>query len=247
MKTLKIVAIIPARLESTRLSRKLLRDLCGKTILHRTCEAVSNTKLFDEIWVACDHEQLFLEATEKGYKAMMTSPTHESGTDRIAEVANVIDADIYINIQADEPFINKDALQKVIQLFSLHQGIDVASLKRPIQDVAQVQDPNCVKVVTNEEGRALYFSRSPIPYDRDGTGKVMYFQHIGVYGFTKAALLRFPTLKTTILEQTERLENLRMLEYGFQIYLANIDHVGISIDTEEDLIRARNFIETRLP
>lgn len=244
MKSPKVVAIIPARLESTRLSQKLMRDLAGKTILHRTCEAVSNTQLFDEVLVACDHDILFLEATQKGFKAMMTSVSHESGTDRIAEVAMSIDADIYINIQADEPFISKDALQKVIQTFSLHKDVDVASLKRRIENADQISNPNCVKVVTNGDGKALYFSRSPIPYDRDGKGQADYFQHIGVYGFTKEALLRFPTLKTTKLERTEKLENLRMLEHGYNIFLAEIEHVGISIDTEDDLKRARAFLQT---
>lgn len=241
----KVVAIIPARLDSTRLSRKLLQDLEGKTILHRTCEAVTDTGLFDEVWVACDHELLYSEAVNNGFNAMMTSVAHESGTDRIAEVALKIESDIYVNVQADEPFISHEALQGVIELFSLHHDIDVASLKRVIPDVEQVNNPNCVKVVTSENGKAIYFSRSPIPYDREGKGGVTYFQHIGVYGFTKSALLRFPNLKPTFLERTEKLENLRMIENGLNIYLANIEHVGISIDTQEDLDNARMYLRRK--
>jgi 3-deoxy-manno-octulosonate cytidylyltransferase (CMP-KDO synthetase) len=239
---MKIVAIIPARLESTRLPRKLLCDLEGKSILHRTCEAVANTSLFDEVWVACDHELLREEATRFGFKAVLTCPNHESGTDRIAEVAKEIKGDIFINVQADEPFIDKVALEKVISLFQAKENIDVATLKRRIDLDEQIYNPNCVKVVTNENGKAIYFSRAPIPFDRDGKGKATYFQHIGVYGFTRAALLRFTTLKPTWLEQIEKLENLRMLENDFEIYVDEIEHVGISIDTQEDLVKARAFL-----
>jgi 3-deoxy-manno-octulosonate cytidylyltransferase (CMP-KDO synthetase) len=240
---MKVVALIPARLASSRLPQKLMKVLHGKTIIRRTYEAVVATNLFSDVIVVCDDEMILNEITQHGGKAMMSARTHESGSDRIAEIATTLDADIIVNIQGDEPFIEKEALEKVIQLFS-NPDAQVTSLKKRITDFNQIQNPNCVKVVTDLQGKALYFSRSAIPFDRDGKGDVAYYQHIGVYAYRKEALLNFTQMPVSALETVEKLENLRMLENGMSIYLAEIDHVGISIDTEEDFAKAESYLDT---
>lgn len=237
----KIIALIPARLESTRLPRKLLKRLDGKSIIVRTYEAVVETNLFDDVIVVCDDQLLVHEIEMKNGKAVLSNKNHESGSDRIAEIASELDADIIINIQGDEPFIEREALQKVIDLFQ-HPEVEVATLKKKITDIEQINNPNCVKVVTTSNGKALYFSRAPIPYDRDQLGHATYYQHIGVYGFRKDVLLKFTKMPPSELEMIEKLENLRMLENGIQVFLAEVNHIGISIDTEEDFIRAEQFI-----
>jgi len=238
----RIIALIPARLESSRLPRKLLRDLGGKSILRRTCEAVLQSGLFTEVIAVCDDALLVDALSPYGIQTRLSSKTHESGTDRIAEAARDVEADLVINVQADEPFMDAEALRKVIALFD-DPLTDVATLKMKLNDPEQIQNPNRVKVVTNADGLALYFSRAAIPFHRDGPAGVGYYQHIGVYGFRKEALLRFASLPPTTLEQTEKLENLRMLEYGFRVRVAEIDHAGISIDTLEDLSRAETYIQ----
>lgn len=240
---MNVVALIPARLASSRLPQKLLKVLHGKTIIRRTYEAVVATNLFSDVIVVCDDEKIWNEITQHGGNAMMSSTTHESGSDRIAEIASKLDADIIVNIQGDEPFIEKEALGKVIQLFS-NPDAQVTSLKKRITDINQIQNPNCVKVVTDLQGKALYFSRSPIPFDRDGKGDVQYYQHIGVYAYRKEALLKFTQMPISTLETIEKLENLRMLENGMSIYLAEIEHVGISIDTEEDFVKAESYLDS---
>jgi len=239
---MRVIALIPARLESTRLPRKLLRMLDGITILRRTFEAVLATELFDEVIVVCDNQLLCDEMMKYNYRFMLSQKEHESGTDRIAEAALNLDADIIVNVQADEPFIEKQALQKVIDLFQ-NPLVEIASLKKQITEESQINNPNCVKVVTDAQGKALYFSRSAIPYNRDHSEAVAYFQHIGVYAFRKDVLLKFANLPPSPLEQIEKLENLRMLENGLSVYLAEIEHVGISIDTEEDLLKAISYLQ----
>jgi 3-deoxy-manno-octulosonate cytidylyltransferase (CMP-KDO synthetase) len=241
---MKAIALIPARLESTRMPRKLLRLLGGITVLQRTCEAVQATGLFERVLAVCDHEALTEPLQKAGLEFMLSARTHESGTDRIAEAAAALDEPLIVNVQADEPFVTRGVLAPVLEL--LHrEEVDIASLKTRLTDPDQIRDPNRVKVVTNAEGRALYFSRAPIPFDRDGKGMAQWFQHVGVYGFRREALLRFAALPPSPLEQVERLENLRMLEHGFRVYLAEIGHAGIAIDTEEDLLRAEKWLRSR--
>ncbi len=238
---IKAIALIPARLESTRLPRKLLKMLNGKSIIVRTYEAVIRSGLFIDVIVVCDHQLLVDEMVLNGGKAILSQQSHESGSDRIAEIARGLNAEIIVNIQGDEPFIEKESLQKVIDLFQ-HPEVEVATLKKKITDIEQINNPNCVKVVTDINGKALYFSRAAIPYDRDQEGYAPYFQHIGVYGFRKEVLLKFTSLPPSALEMMEKLENLRMLEHGISVFLAEINHVGISIDTEDDFARAESFI-----
>lgn len=234
---MKIVAIIPARYASERLPRKLMLPLGNRTVLQRTYEAVKNSNLFDEVWVACDHEELEESITSMGGLVYRSQQEHASGSDRIAEAAKHIEADIIVNVQGDEPFIANESLQQVLTLFE-NSEVQVASLRCPITDLQEFTNPNCVKVVVSTTQKALYFSRAPIPYDRDGASTLSAYRHIGIYAYRRAALFQFTQWPASSLEQIEKLENLRLLENGMDIYLNIINQHSISIDTEADYQRA---------
>lgn len=240
---MKIIAVIPARYDSTRFPGKLMKDLAGKTVIRRTYEATVNTKLFDDVFVVTDSDLILHEIQSHGGKAVKSIKSHESGSDRIAEAVQDIDADVVINVQGDEPFINKDNLIKLIEIFKNDtlKKVDLASLMTPIKQWKDVENPNNVKVVVDNDQMALYFSRAVIPYPREKDTGVVYYQHLGIYAFTKAALLEFTTLPMGILEASEKLEQLRYLENGKRIKMAITDHVGIGIDTFEDLERAKQM------
>lgn len=237
----KIIAMIPARYEASRFPGKLLKVLEGKSIIARTYEAVLDSKLFDEVYVVADHTAIQEEMERIGARVIMSSKQHESGTDRIAEAVEQLPCDIVINVQGDEPFISREALQKVIDLFQ-NKEVQIASLMMPIDDEEKIKNPNCVKVVVDQQCKALYFSRSPIPYLRDQTEPVQYFQHIGVYGYKKETLLKITKLTQSPLEKIEKLENLRMLENGLEIFLDSVQEIGIAIDTPEDFIKAQQYL-----
>lgn len=238
---MKIIAVIPARYASTRFPAKLMQDLGGKTVILRTFEAAVNTQLFDDVFVVTDSDLIFKEIEKNGGKSIMSIKEHESGSDRIAEAIENLDVDVVVNVQGDEPFINKEPLQKVIEVFKndLEKKVDLASLMREITDWEAIENPNNVKVIVDQNGLALYFSRSVIPYPREKNVGVRYFQHIGIYAFRKAALMDFYRLPMQSLEASEKLEQLRYLEYGKKIKMVETTHVGIGIDTPEDLERAR--------
>lgn len=238
---MKIIAVIPARYASTRFPAKLMQDLGGKTVILRTYEAAVNTALFDDVFVVTDSDLIFKEIEKNGGKAIMSLKEHESGSDRIAEAVENLDVDIVVNVQGDEPFINKEPLQKVIEVFKndSEKKVDLASLMREISDWEAIENPNNVKVIVDQNGLALYFSRSVIPYPREKNVGVRYFQHIGIYAFRKAALMDFYRLPMQSLEASEKLEQLRYLEYGKKIKMVETTHVGIGIDTPEDLEKAR--------
>ena len=240
---MKIIAVIPARYASTRFPAKLMQDLGGKTVILRTYEAAINTKLFDDVFVVTDSDLIYNEISSNGGKAIMSIKEHESGSDRIAEAVELLDVDIVINVQGDEPFIDAEPLAKVIEVFrnDTAKQVDLASLMREIKDETEINNPNNVKVVVDQNGFALYFSRSVIPFPREKNVGVRYFQHIGIYAFRKQALLDFYSLPMKSLEASEKLEQLRYLEYGKRIKLVETTHVGIGIDTFEDLERARNL------
>lgn len=241
---MKIIAVIPARYASTRFPAKLMQDLAGKSVILTTYQAAVATALFDDVFVVTDSDIIFNEIQSHGGKAIMSIKEHESGSDRIAEAIQNMDVDVVVNVQGDEPFIDKQPLEAVIEVFKkdVDSQIDLASLMRPITNKKDIENPNNVKVVVDQLGRALYFSRSVIPYPRDENAGVRYFQHIGIYAFRKQALLDFYALPMKSLEASEKLEQLRYLEFGKRIQMVETAHVGIGIDTPEDLERAREMM-----
>lgn len=241
---MKIIAVIPARYASTRFPAKLMHDLGGKTVIRRTYEAAMNTQLFDDVFVVTDSDLIYNEIVSNGGKAIMSIKEHESGSDRIAEAVEHLDVDIVVNVQGDEPFINAEPLAKVIEVFKndTNQQVDLASLMREITNEEEINNPNNVKVVVDQNGFALYFSRSVIPYPREKNVGVRYMQHIGIYAFRKQALLDFYSLPMKSLEASEKLEQLRYLEFGKRIKMVETTHVGIGIDTAEDLEKARQLL-----
>lgn len=241
---MNVIAVIPARYASTRFPAKLMQDLGGKTVITRTYEAALHTGLFSDVFVVTDSILIYDEIISNGGKAIMSVKTHESGSDRIAEAVQSLDVDIVVNVQGDEPFINKEPLAKVIDLFrtDFDKKIDLASLMVEIKDKEEIENPNNVKVVVDQSGFALYFSRSVIPFPRDPEAGVRYMKHIGIYAFRKEALLAFYHLPMKTLEASEKLEQLRYLEFGKRIKMVETTHVGIGIDTVEDLEKARKMI-----
>ena len=241
---MKIIAVIPARYASTRFPAKLMQDLGGKTVILRTYEAAVNTKLFDDVFVVTDSDLIYNEIVLNGGKAIKSIKEHESGSDRIAEAVENLDVDIVINVQGDEPFIDTDPLAKVIEIFrnDLDKQVDLASLMREITNEDDINNPNNVKVVVDQNQFALYFSRSVIPYPREQNVGVRYMQHIGIYAFRKQALMDFYSLPMKSLEASEKLEQLRYLEFGKRIKMVETIHVGIGIDTPEDLEKARKML-----
>ena len=241
---MKVIAVIPARYASIRFPAKLMQDLGGKTVISRTYEAAINTNLFDDVFVVTDSDLIFDEIVSQGGKAIRSSKEHESGSDRIAEAVSNLDVDIVVNVQGDEPFIDKDSLEKLVQVYKndFNYEVDLVSLMREITDIQDIQNPNNVKVVVDQSGFALYFSRSVIPYPREINVGVRYFQHIGIYAFRKQALLDFYHLPMKSLEASEKLEQLRYLEYGKRIKMVETNHAGIGIDTPEDLEKARRLL-----
>ena len=238
---MRIIAVIPARYAATRFPAKLMQLLNNKTIIRTTYENTVATGLFSEVLVATDSTIIYDEIVNNGGNAVMSTKEHESGSDRIAEAVKDIAADIIVNVQGDEPFVQKQSLEKLCALFN-DAMVDVGSLMHVITDAEQVTDPNCVKVVVNKQMDALYFSRSTIPFKRDVAATVPYYKHIGIYGYRKEALLSFIQLPASMLEQAEKLEQLRLLENGFRIRMAITEPVGVSIDTAADLEKARDLV-----
>ena len=230
----KILGIIPARLESTRMHRKALRPICGQPMIawvyHRAHQAPSLSSLL----VATDSEEIQAFCRASGIPVVMTSAQHRSGTDRIVEVMGCEPADVYVNIQGDEPMVTAEHIELMLRPFRENPATRVSTLKVPITS-EEAQNPNNVKVVTDASGRALYFSRAPIPFDRDATGRARYYKHLGFYAYTAEALGLFSKLPPSELEQAEKLEQLRFLENGIPITVVETAHDTIGVDTEEDL------------
>ena len=235
--------MIPARYSASRFPGKLMQDLGGKTVILRTYEAMVATNLFDDVIVVTDSKVIYDEIVNNGGKAMMSIKEHECGSDRIAEAVEFLDIDIVINVQGDEPFTDKESLLKLIEVFKddHEKQIDLASLMGQITDLDEINNPNIVKVIVDNNHFALYFSRSPIPYPRDKNAGAKYFKHIGVYAFRKEAILDFYRLPMLTLEASEKIECIRYLEYGKRIKMVESDIENIEIDTPEDLERARKI------
>ena len=241
---MKIIAVIPARYASTRFPAKLMQDLGGKTVIRRTFEAAVSTNLFDDVFVVTDSDLIYNEIISNGGKAIKSIKEHESGSDRIAEAIENMNVDVVINIQGDEPFINKEPLEELITIFKndFEKKVDLGSLMFQITDKEEIKNSNNVKVITDQNGFALYFSRSVIPFPRDENAGVRYMKHIGIYAFRKQALLDFYSLPMLSLEASEKLEQLRYLEYGKRIKMIETSHASIGIDTPEDLEKARLLV-----
>lgn len=242
---MRIIAVIPARMGSTRFPGKALAPLCGKPIIQHVYEAAMSTALFDEVLVATDSDAIIDAVSSFGGTAVMTSQSHQSGSDRIAEAITDCHADIIVNIQGDEPLIDKGSLEQIVAVFK-DSTVDVASLYTSIDEIEMLFDPNIVKVVLDNADNAIYFSRAPIPYNRDNIPEVSYYRHIGVYAYRRETLLRFVKLPMGVLEQIEKLEQLRLLEHGIRIRMIATDYQGIGIDTPEDLLLVEAILQGKL-
>lgn len=240
---MKIAALIPARYASTRLPAKLVQDLGGLSVIQRTYLSTLETGVFDAVWVVTDHDQIEAQINAIGGKVVRSTKAHESGSDRIAEALVHVDADLIVNVQGDEPFQDAKPLRDLVTVFQ-QPDVQVASLMCSL-DSSEVANPNAVKVVLDQKQNALYFSRAPIPYAREGAGGVGYWKHIGVYAYRRELLLQFTAWPKGNLEQVEMLEQLRLLERGIAIRMVETNHQAIAIDTQEDLDRARAFLSTR--
>jgi len=237
--------MIPARYAATRFPAKLMQVLGGKTVIRHTYENTLATGLFDEVVVVTDNPVIFDEIVNNGGRAVMSKKDHESGSDRIAEAVAGMparagtdgDLDIVVNVQGDEPFVQKEPLEKLLKVFD-DDTVQVASLMQVLTDEQFINDPNYVKVVVDKNYNALFFSRSPIPYHRDKNLSPVHYEHIGVYAFRKSALLNFTNWPITPLEAVEKIECLRYLENGVPMRMVVTEYMGIEIDTPEDLVRA---------
>jgi len=237
---MNIVAVIPARYAATRFPGKLMQMLGKKTIIRHVYDNTMATGLFSDVFIVTDSDIIYKEIKENSGKAIMSKKEHESGSDRIAEAIAEMNVDIIVNVQGDEPFIKKEPLEKLVRLFN-EPGVQVASLMRKISK-EEAGDPNNVKVVTDRSGHALYFSRSTIPYQRDEKTNAEYFLHVGVYAYKKDVLMSFTKWPQSALEKIEKLEQLRYLENGIKIRMAETDYNNIAIDTPEDLEKAKLFL-----
>lgn len=239
---MKIACIIPSRYASTRLPGKPLRMIAGETLVHRVYERAALAKLPDIVIVATDNEKIESEVKSFGGRVMMTSPDHPTGTDRLAEVAaSLPDYYIVVNVQGDEPFINPDVIDSLAKMLAERDDLDMTTAAAPLKE-DEYDDPSAVKVVVNQKGEALYFSRSLIPYPRNEFS-VPPLKHVGIYAYRRDFLLAYAGMKQTPLEKTESLEQLRALEMGYKIGVIRIDSEDIGIDTEEDLKKANRLFE----
>ena len=238
------IAMIPARYAATRFPGKLMQPLGNKTVIRHTYDNTLATGLFDEVMVVTDSAIIFDEIVNNGGRAKMSLRAHESGSDRIAEAVADMQIDIVVNVQGDEPFVQKKPLESLLQVFKddKSNAIQVASLVQLLKDPALVQDPNYVKVAVDMQMNALFFSRSVIPYARNKEIDIPYYEHIGVYAFRKDALLQFTQWPMTPLESAEKIECLRYLEHGIPMKMVLTEYMGVEIDTPEDLLKAAQLL-----
>ncbi len=240
----RIVGVIPARLASTRLPGKVLRTMAGEPMLAWVYRAAQQCTALDQVIVATDSAEVLQECSQRGWRCLMTSPELPSGTDRLHAVSRLVDADIYVNIQGDEPLLLPSHIDAILALFTSPQvQVTTPKVRCPPGEIA---NPNSVKVVTALDGRALYFSRASIPFDRDAAGNSTYWKHLGLYAYRKAALERFAALRPSQLEISERLEQLRLLENGIDLYVAETQYDTIGVDTEDDLRRVEKILLERI-
>ena len=236
---MKVVAVIPARLASTRLPRKVLREIAGQPMLAWVYQGVSRCRSLDQVVVATDSEEVLEFCRQRELTAHMTSSTHRSGTERVHEISTAIPADVYLNVQGDEPLTRPEHIEALLSVMR-RPGVEVGTLKVAASEI-DINNPSVVKVVTDTSGRALYFSRATIPFDRDG-GKPRYFKHLGFYAYRKVELDKFVEWPESSLERSERLEQLRFLENGVPIHVGETKFDTVGVDTEEDLRRVDEIL-----
>jgi 3-deoxy-manno-octulosonate cytidylyltransferase (CMP-KDO synthetase) len=236
---MRAIAVIPARLASTRLPRKALREIAGQPMIGRVYLAVRACTLLQDVIIATDSDEIIDVCRRNGWKAQLTSPAHRSGTERVHEISQSVAADVYLNIQGDEPLTRPEHIVALLELMQ-DPAVQVGTLMTPAAP-ADIDNPAAVKVVTDSGRKALYFSRATIPYDRDGA-RPAYFKHLGLYGYRKPALDRFVALPESSLERSERLEQLRFLENGITIHVTATPYDTIGVDTEEDLRRVEDIL-----
>ena len=241
---MNVMAVIPARLASTRLEAKVLLDIAGKPMIQYVFESVKESSLIDGIVIACDDERVMKVVQDFGAKAVMTSKDHLSGSDRIAEVVRDEDVDIVVNVQGDEPLIEAGAIDDLVRAITSDENCPMATLIKPIEDSNDIDNPNVVKVIVDCQGDAIYFSRSRIPFNR-GTNSGVYYKHLGIYIYRKEFLMKYISLPVSVLEQTESLEQLRVIEAGYKIKTVITTMEIIGVDTREDLERVKKEIENR--
>jgi 3-deoxy-manno-octulosonate cytidylyltransferase (CMP-KDO synthetase) len=239
----KILGVIPARFASSRFPGKILAQIGAKTMLQHVYERASQARYLTSTLIATDDDRVYEVARSFGAKVRMTLPSHPSGTDRVAEAASAEDADLVVNIQGDEPLIDPAAIDAAVLPLAHDSSIVMGTLKKRIEDPREVDDPNVVKVVANRAGDAIYFSRCPIPFHRDGVPAPRRYKHIGLYVYRRDFLLQYPALPVGPLEQAERLEQLRAIENGYSIRVVETEYESIGVDTPEDLERVRNLFE----
>lgn len=239
---MKVIAVIPARLASTRLPRKMLREIAGKPLIGLVYEAVQASPLLEKVIVATDSDEIMTVCRQHGWNAQMTAFSHRSGTERVHEISGRELADVYINVQGDEPMVRPEHIAALIRVME-NPAAPVGTLMTSAA-AEDIPNPNAVKVVVDRTGRALYFSRATIPFDRDGTSP-RYFKHLGLYAYRRAALDQFVTLPESSLEKSERLEQLRFLENGVPIFVGETPYDSVGVDTEEDLERVRAILASR--
>jgi len=239
---MKAIAVIPARLASTRLPRKMLREIAGKPLIGVVYEAVRSSPLLTRVLIATDSEEIMSVCRQHGWEAQMTSSSHRSGTERVHEVSQRESADVYVNVQGDEPLVRSEQIATLLRVME-NMSAQVGTVMTPAAEI-DISNPNAVKVVTDLNGKALYFSRATIPFDRDGTSP-RYFKHLGLYAYRKAALDLFVTLPESSLEKNERLEQLRFLENGISIFVGETPYDSVGVDTEEDLRRVLEIQQGR--
>jgi 3-deoxy-manno-octulosonate cytidylyltransferase (CMP-KDO synthetase) len=244
MNDLRTLGVIPARLASTRLPRKVLRPLLGRPMLAWVVEAAMRCPQLDEVIVATDSDEVAALCAQNNWPCQMTDPDLPSGTDRMRAVALDHHAGLYVNIQGDEPLLKPEHIAALLAPFARGPHVECTTVKTPCAP-ENITNPNAVKVVNATDGRALYFSRATIPYDRDGRGNATYWKHLGLYAYRRPALLRFGTLEASPLEQTERLEQLRLLENGLALYVEAVDFDTVGVDTEADIPRVEDLLRER--
>jgi 3-deoxy-manno-octulosonate cytidylyltransferase (CMP-KDO synthetase) len=245
MSSPKIVIVIPARFGSTRLPGKPLILLAGKTMIQRVYERAKLSRRADQVIVATDDERIVKAVQEFGGEARMTRADHRTGTERVAEVAAHVEGGVFVNAQGDEPLLDPAAIDTAVDALLEDPPAAIATVATPVKVLADVMDPNVVKTVLDFDGNALYFSRAPVPWVRDTAGKVhvKYWKHLGLYVFGRDALLEYPTLPQGELERIEQLEQLRWMENGWKIRVAEVEHDAVSVDVPEDVARVEKLLQ----